>query len=56
MLHVLLQGNIKRDPEGYADEFQLQWRKYKAALALFNLKPSKDSQEFADLVRFMAQV
>lgn len=51
-----MQGNIKRDPEGHADDFALQWRHYKACLDIFNLKPSKDSKEFADLVTFVAQV
>ncbi|KAL0045199.1 hypothetical protein WJX82_000420 [Trebouxia sp. C0006] len=53
---LALQGCIKRDPEGHADDFALQWRHYKACLDIFNLKPSKDSKEFADLVTFIAQV
>ncbi|KAK9811636.1 hypothetical protein WJX72_007420 [[Myrmecia] bisecta] len=53
---LALQGNIKRDPEGYADEFQLQYRHYQACLTVFQLKPSKDSREFGDLVNFVAQV
>ena len=51
-----LQGNIKRDPAGYSDEFQLQWRHYKACLQLFLLKPTQDGSEFGDLVNFIAQV
>lgn len=86
-----LQANIKRDPDGYADEFKLQvkglvyhlllllpvvatyesccllvsnvdhcwipqFRHYKASLEIFNLKPSKESREFAELVHFIAQV
>ncbi|KAL0039901.1 hypothetical protein WJX77_011228 [Trebouxia sp. C0004] len=53
---LALQGCIKRDPDGHADDFALQWRHYKACLDIFNLKPSKDSKEFADLVTFIAQV
>ncbi|EIE25800.1 SDA1-domain-containing protein [Coccomyxa subellipsoidea C-169] len=56
MLLLCLQANIKRDPDGYADEFKLQFRHYKASLDIFNLKPSKESREFADLVHFVAQV
>ena len=52
----ILQGNIKRDPAGYSDEFQLQWRHYKACLQLFLLKPTQDGGEFGDLVNFIAQV
>ena len=50
------QGNIKRDPTGYGDEFQLQWRHYKACLQLFLLRPAQEGGEFGDLVGFIAQV
>ncbi|KAH7622813.1 hypothetical protein Ndes2526B_g02092 [Nannochloris sp. 'desiccata'] len=49
-----LQGNIKRDPKGYADEFGLQWRHYKASLQLFLLSPAQGSTEFQDLVTFLS--
>jgi len=49
-----LQGNIKRDPQGYADEFGLQWRHYKASLQLFLLSPAQGSTEFQDLVTFLS--
>ena len=52
----ILQGNIKRDPAGYADEFQLQWRHYKACLDLFLLKPDQSGSEFGELANFIAQV
>eukprot|EP00882_Tetradesmus_deserticola_P021636 GHRQ01023421.1.p2 GENE.GHRQ01023421.1~~GHRQ01023421.1.p2 ORF type:complete len:426 (+),score=238.19 GHRQ01023421.1:262-1539(+) len=51
-----LQANIKRDPDGYKDEFALQYRHYKACLQLSQLKPSQDSKEFADCITFIAQV
>ncbi|WIA17645.1 hypothetical protein OEZ85_014450 [Tetradesmus obliquus] len=51
-----LQANIKRDPDGYKDEFMLQYRHYQACLQLFQLKPSQDSKEFADCITFIAQV
>ena len=50
------QGNIKRDPQGYRDEFVLQWRHYQACQALFLLSPSQDSAQFGELVTFIAQV
>ena len=34
----------------------VQFRHYKAALAVFSLKPSEESQDFADLASFIAQV
>jgi protein SDA1 len=49
-----IQGNIKRDPQGYADEFGLQWRHYKASLQLFLLSPAQGSTEFQDLVTFLS--
>ncbi|KAG2445219.1 hypothetical protein HYH02_008687 [Chlamydomonas schloesseri] len=51
-----LQSNIKKDPDGYKDEFLLQYRHYQALLEIFKLKPSKDSREFGEVVMFMAQV
>ncbi|EFJ52836.1 hypothetical protein VOLCADRAFT_55520, partial [Volvox carteri f. nagariensis] len=50
------QSNIKKDPDGYKDEFMLQYRHYQALLDIFKLRPSKESKEFGDLVMFMAQV
>jgi protein SDA1 len=50
------QGNIKCDPTGYGDEFQLQFRHYKACLQLFLLRPAQEGGEFGDLVGFIAQV
>jgi protein SDA1 len=37
---LALQSSIKRDPEGYRDEFLLQYRHYKATLELFMLRPA----------------
>lgn len=51
-----LQNKAKRDPEGYVDEFELQRRHFLAELSLFKLHPQKNSEEFAELVTFMAQV
>eukprot|EP00878_Enallax_costatus_P025275 GHUV01027038.1.p1 GENE.GHUV01027038.1~~GHUV01027038.1.p1 ORF type:complete len:218 (+),score=48.73 GHUV01027038.1:214-867(+) len=51
-----LQANIKRDPDGYRDEFLLQYRHYQACLQIFQLKPSQDSKEFAEFITFIAQV
>ncbi|PNH07174.1 Protein transport protein Sec31A [Tetrabaena socialis] len=48
-------SNIKKDPDGYKDEFMLQYRHYQALLEIFKLRPSKESREFGDLVLFMAQ-
>lgn len=51
-----MQSNIKRDPQGYHDEFTLQWRHYQATLSLFLLHPSQGSNNFAELVTFISHV
>lgn len=51
-----LQNLIKRDPQSYYEEFQLQYHHYKALLQLFLLNPSQDSKTLQDLVMFLAQV
>ncbi|KAL6763683.1 SDA1-domain-containing protein [Haematococcus lacustris] len=53
---LTLQANIKRDCEGYRDDFLLQYRHYQALLEVFNLKPSKECKEFGELATFIAQV
>lgn len=53
---LTLQGQIKRDPEGFKDEFLMQFRHYKAALSIFSINPQSESKEFGDLVSFIAQV
>ena len=53
---LALQDQIKRDADGYKDEFLLQFRHYKACHGLFSLRPNNSSDEFSKLVRFVAQV
>ncbi|KAK9862024.1 hypothetical protein WJX84_008292 [Apatococcus fuscideae] len=53
---LTLQGAIKRDPEGYADEFRLQFQHYQATLDILSFHPSSESKEFEDLIQFVAQV
>ena len=48
---------MKRDPEGYLNEFQLQYNHYKAARDVFLLQPGKKAnKDFSDLIHFVAQV
>ncbi|RMZ53082.1 hypothetical protein APUTEX25_002491, partial [Auxenochlorella protothecoides] len=58
LLQVLLlgAGHIKRDPPGYQDEFELQWRHFKACLDLLHLSPDQPSPGLGELVTFVAQV
>jgi protein SDA1 len=51
-----LQNLIKRDPEGYADEFRLQHRAFAAELAIFQLNPRSNPEAFKALVTFLAHV
>eukprot|EP01138_Halocafeteria_seosinensis_P000707 gb/GECG01000724.1/.p1 GENE.gb/GECG01000724.1/~~gb/GECG01000724.1/.p1 ORF type:complete len:808 (+),score=147.02 gb/GECG01000724.1/:1-2424(+) len=51
-----LQNLIKRDPDAYTEEFELQYQNYRAELEIFKLHPSKDSQSFKDLVNFLSHV
>jgi len=53
-----LQQHIKRDSQGYRDEFELQWRHYEAQKKLFTMAPGQQQQqqEFQSLVMFMAHV
>lgn len=53
---LVLQQQVKRDPQGYKDEFQLQWRHYEANKSLFLMSPSQCSLEFQSLVMFVAHV
>ena len=52
---LLLQQQIKKDPEGYRDEFVLQYRHYAQLLKLFRMAPAEPaSHEFQSLVQFMS--
>ncbi|KAK9840402.1 hypothetical protein WJX74_009278 [Apatococcus lobatus] len=53
---LTLQGAIKRDPDGYADEFRLQFQHYQATLDILSCNAGSDSKEFEDLIHFVAQV
>lgn len=45
---------MKRDPEGYEEDFRMQLRHYDALRGLFALKPSRDHKEFSELASFIA--
>lgn len=49
-----LQNLIKRDPDGYRDDFLLQLRHFEALLAVLSSSPGGDSKEVADLAHFLA--
>jgi len=51
-----LQNLIKRDPISYKDEFFRQWRHYESQLAIFQLKPESESEEFGELITFLSHV
>ena len=53
---LALQSDIKRDADGYADDFRLQYRHYKAVLSVFSLHPAQKHEGILELVHFIAQV
>ena len=53
---LALQGDIKRDADGYADDFRLQYRHYQAVLSVFALHPAQQHEGILELVHFIAQV
>jgi protein SDA1 len=50
-----LQNLIKRDPESYKEEFDLQFRHFQSEFEIFRLRPTKESGRFTDLVSFISQ-
>ncbi|CAN0247661.1 unnamed protein product, partial [Discosporangium mesarthrocarpum] len=53
---LVVQNLIKRDRDGYKEEFLQQHRNYLSELEIFKLKPSKESDRFAELVTFISHV
>ena len=51
-----LQNLIKRDPAAYHEEFLMQKKHFDSELAIFKLRPTKDSDRFTDLVNFISHV
>eukprot|EP01026_Neomeris_dumetosa_P037271 TRINITY_DN3016_c0_g1_i6.p1 TRINITY_DN3016_c0_g1~~TRINITY_DN3016_c0_g1_i6.p1 ORF type:complete len:842 (+),score=199.65 TRINITY_DN3016_c0_g1_i6:114-2639(+) len=54
-LHVL-QGQCKRDPEGYFDEFQNQYLRYKSCLETVKAQPASSGEDFRKLVEFISHL
>ncbi|KAG8898229.1 Severe Depolymerization of Actin [Tulasnella sp. 403] len=53
-----LQNLVKRDPEGYREEFLQQWNHYDSIRCLFEAKPddSEGADRFRELLTFITQV
>ena len=52
-----LQGQVKRDPAAYREEFAQQHQRFEAELEIFRLKTAKaPEQRFGELVKFMSHV
>eukprot|EP00919_Chromeraceae_sp_WS-2016_P039773 GHVR01094767.1.p1 GENE.GHVR01094767.1~~GHVR01094767.1.p1 ORF type:complete len:299 (+),score=73.93 GHVR01094767.1:286-1182(+) len=49
-----LQNKIKKDPEAYRHEFEMQFKHFQSTLELFKLKPQKPAKEFAEQVSFLS--
>jgi protein SDA1 len=51
-----LRGMIKKDPDAYKEEFDMQKRRFENELEIFKLRPTVDNERFTDLVTFMSHV
>ena len=54
-----LQNAIKRDAEGYKEEFRQQFNHFQAQLGIFRLQPArapKQAKSFSDLITFLSHV
>ncbi|KAJ6500345.1 SDA1-domain-containing protein [Mycena sanguinolenta] len=51
-----LQNLIKRDPEGYKEEFLQQWNHYNSIRRIFATNPDEQASHFRELVTFISQV
>ncbi|KAI9577805.1 hypothetical protein GQX74_010992 [Glossina fuscipes] len=47
-----IQNLIKRDPESYKDEFQLQDRHFLNSLGIFALNPNEENKKIDDYMRY----
>lgn len=52
----LLQSRTKKDPDGYREEFLLQYNHFQTKLQIFLLNPSKDFKPFTQLVNYISHV
>ncbi|KAJ7074422.1 SDA1-domain-containing protein [Mycena amicta] len=51
-----LQNLIKRDPEGYKEEFLQQWNHFNSIRRIFATNPDEQATHFRELVNFISQV
>ncbi|KAF7295200.1 Protein SDA1 [Mycena indigotica] len=51
-----LQNLIKRDPQGYKEEFLLQYNHYNSIRRIFATNPDEQAAHFRELVNFISQV
>uniref|UniRef100_A0A0G4FG99 Protein SDA1 n=1 Tax=Chromera velia CCMP2878 TaxID=1169474 RepID=A0A0G4FG99_9ALVE len=49
-----LQNNVKRDPEAYRHEFDVQYQHFDSTLELFRIRPQKPAKHFSELVTFLS--
>lgn len=52
----LLQNRVKRDPDAYKQEFQMQFSHFQSELEIFQLQANQKAPHFASLVQFLSQV
>lgn len=52
----LLRDRIKKDPEAYRDEFDLQFEHFESLLQTFASSPQKPDKSFHEILMFVAHV
>lgn len=52
----LLQSQIRRDPEGYEQEYRIQFRSFETTAQTFHVTPGRPHKHFQELVSFIAHV
>ena len=52
----LLQSQIRRDPEGYEQEYRIQFRSFETTAQTFHVTPGRPHKHFQELVSFVAHV
>lgn len=52
----LLQSQIRRDPQGYEQEYRIQFRSFETTAQTFHVTPGRPHKHFQELVSFIAHV
>jgi protein SDA1 len=51
---IQLQGQVKRDPVSYREEFLQQLNHFESLIVLFQVNPSENNEELSSLISFLS--